>query len=49
MNGWLEVVTLVSLAGLIPLGIALPNPFHRPVPVLVRAGDGARRDSGAGR
>ena len=49
MNGWLEAVTLVSLAGLIPLGIALTDPFHRPVPILVGADRGARRASGAGR
>jgi len=49
MNGWLETVTIVSLAGLIPLGIALLIPFHRPVPILVHAGNGARRASGAGR
>jgi len=49
MNGWIRIVTNVPPAGLIPLGLAILAPFHRLVPVLVDAGDGARRVTGAGR
>ena len=49
MNGWLEIAINVPPAGLIPLGLALLAPFHRLVPVLVDAGHGARRVTGASR
>jgi len=49
MNGRLRIVINVPPAGPIPLGPAILAPFHRLVPVLVDAGHGARRVTGAGR
>jgi len=49
MNGWFRIATNVPPLGLIPLGLAIVAPFHRLVPVLVDAGHGARRVTGAGR
>jgi hypothetical protein len=49
MNGWFRIAINVPLLGLIPLGLAIVAPFHRLVPVLVDAGHGARRVTGAGR
>jgi hypothetical protein len=50
MNGLLRISVLVPLAGLIPLGSLILDPFRRLVPVTVRRfGEGIARGTGAGR
>ena len=50
MNGVLRISVLVPLAGLIPLGSLILDPFLRLVPVTVRrVGEGPARGAGAGR
>jgi len=50
MNGLLRISVLVPLAGLIPLGSLILQPFCRLVPVTVRSfGEGTARGAGARR
>ncbi len=50
MNGLLRISVLVPLAGLIPLGSWILQPFCRLVPVTVRRfGEGTARGAGARR
>ena len=50
MNGLLRISVLVPLAGLIPLGSLILEPFMRLVPVTVRRfGEGTARGAGARR